>query len=401
MRTRVTCIVAILVLIAIGFLMACSTKFSPSNNGLVVVPTQGEAVMQSFSLDLGNGHLSQINNVNGPPTPGLPTQVVLNAAGTFAFVIVQENAVLPSSQTGISSYQVATDGKLSSISTTSVTNPVALAIDSAGKFLFVASGTEGSISAFSIGTNGSLSAVGKPTSLPPQPGGRTPDASALAVTPTVFPIQFAPCSGFTPPTAENLYVTDAVNNVLLNYSISSTGNLTLVPTATVTGIATGTVPSGIAVDPCNRFVYVSNAIPNNSVSAYTICHSVAPANNCPNADFSLQAVAGSPFPAGDNPGPLSEDAFGSFLYVVDTGSSQISGYRISSSTGALTALTGTNISTNSGPTSIAIRSDDSWMFVANINSGNLSQYAITPATGALVPQPATSTFNFPSGVAVK
>jgi len=166
--------VAILVLIAIGFTMACSNTYSASNNGLVVVPTQGSAVMQTFSLDLGNGHLSQINNVNGPPTPGLPTQVVLNPAGTFAFVIVQKNAVLPSSETGITSYQVASDGKLSSVSTASVTNPVAIAVDSAGKFLFVAQGSVGTVSVFSIGSNGGLSEVGKATSLPNQPGGQAP-----------------------------------------------------------------------------------------------------------------------------------------------------------------------------------------------------------------------------------
>jgi 6-phosphogluconolactonase len=401
MRTRFTWIVAILVLIAIGFTMACSNNYSASNNGLVVVPTQGSAVMQTFSLDLGNGHLSQINNVNGPPTPGLPTQVVLNSAGTFAFVIVQENAVLQPSQTGIASYQIASDGKLTSVGTTVVTNPVALAIDSAGKFLFVAQGSEGTISVFSIGSNGSLSEVGKPTSLPAQPGGRTPSASALAVTPTIYPIQFSPCSGFTAPATENLYVADIVNYVLLNYSVSSTGSLTLVPTATTTGVPTGTVPSGVAVDPCNRFVYVSDAIPNNSVSAYTICSAVSQAKNCPTADYHLQTVTGSPFPAGDNPGPLAVDAYGNFLYVVDTGSDQISGYRISASNGALTPFTGTAISTGSGPTSIAIRSDDSWLFVANINAATLSQYAITPASGTLTPQPSTSTFNFPSGVAVK
>jgi 6-phosphogluconolactonase (cycloisomerase 2 family) len=403
MRTRFTWIVATLVLIAIGFTMACSNTYSTSNNGLVVVPTQGEAVMQTFSLDLGNGHLSQINNVNGPPTPGLPTQVVLNPAGTFAFVIVQQNAVLPSSQNGITSYQVASDGKLSSVGTISVTNPVALAVDSAGKFLFVGQGAAGTVSVFSIGSNGALSEVGKPTSLPDQPGGQAPSASALAVTSTVYPIQFAPCSGFTAPTTENLYVADSVNYVLLNYSVSSAGDLTLVPTvATATlGVPTGTVPSGVAVDPCNRFVYVSNAIPNNSVSAYTICNAVSLANNCPIADYHLQTVTGSPFPAGDNPGPLTEDAYGNFLYVVDTGSDQVSGYRISASNGSLTAFTGAAISTGSGPTSIAIRSDDSWMFVSNLNAATLSQYAISPASGTLTPQPATSTFNYPSGVAVK
>lgn len=401
MRKRFTGLVAILVLIALGFVMACSTKYSTSNNGLVVVPTQGSAVMQSFSLDLGNGHLSQINNVSGPPTPGLPTAVVLDPAGSFAYVIVRENAVLSGSVTGIAAYQVASDGKLSSVGTTPVTNPVALAIDSAGKLLFVASGTEGTVSVFSIASNGSLAAVGKPTSLPAEPGGQAPNALALAVTSTVYPIQFAPCSGFTPPTTENLYVADAVNYVLLNYSVSASGALTLAPTASTVGVPTGTVPSGVAVDPCNRFVYVSNAIPNNSVSAYTICQAASVAQNCPTADYHLQTVTGSPFPAGDNPGPLTVDAFGNFVYVVDTGSNQISGFRISSATGALTAFTGAPVSTNSGPTSIAIRSDDTWMFVANVNSANLSEYAITPATGTLTPQPGVSTFNYPSGVAVK
>ena len=401
MRKRFTCIGSILLLIGIGFLLACSNSYSPSNNGLVVVPTQGQAVMQTFSLDLGNGHLSQVNNVSGPPTPGLPTQVVLNPAGTFAYVIVQQNAVLNPSESGIAAYQVASDGKLTSISTAPATNPVAMAIDSAGKFLFVGNGTEGTVSVFSIGTNGGLTAVGTPTSLPAQPGGRTPSASALAVTSTLYPIQFAACSGFTAPSTENLYVADSLNYVLLNYSVSSAGNLTLVPLGTAPGIATGTVPSGVAVDPCNRFVYVSNAIPNNSVSGYTICHAVSLTNNCPTADFSLQAVTGSPFPAGDNPGPLAEDAYGNFLYVVDTGSNQISGYRISTSTGSLTAFTGAPVSTNSGPNSIAVRSDDSYLFVANINSANLSQYSITPATGNLIPLSSTSTFNYPSGVAVK
>jgi 6-phosphogluconolactonase len=401
MQRRFTWVVAILVLIAIGLMMACSNTYSASNNGLVVVPTQGSAVMQSFSLDLGNGHLAQINNVNGPPTPGLPTQVVLNPAGTLAFVIVQQNAVLQPSQTGIAVYQVASDGKLSSPSTTQIKSPVAMAIDSGGKFLFVAQGSEGTVSVFSIGSSGSLSQVGNATSLPAQPGGQAPSASALAVTSTVFPIQFAPCSGFTAPTTENLYVADSVNYVLLNYSVSSTGSLTLVPTAATTAVPTGTVPSGVAVDPCNRFVYVSNAIPNNSVSAYTICNAVSPAKNCPTADYHLQTVTGSPFAAGDNPGPLAVDAYGNFVYVLDTGSSQISGYRISASNGALTPFSGAPTATNSGPTSIAIRSDDSWMFVANINSANLSQFAIAPATGSLTPQPPTSTFNYPSGVAVK
>ena len=403
MRTSVTWVAAILVLVAIGFLMACSSKYSAANNGLVVVPTQGSAVMQTFNLDLANGHLSQINNVNGPPTNGVPTSVVLDPAGAFAYMIVSANPAVTNSATGIQTFQVASDGKLSPIGTTPTSNPSALAIDSAGKFLFVADAIDGTVSVFSIGSNAALAAVGAPTVLPAQGGrGQAPSASALAVTPTVYPPLYAACSGQTPPTTENLYVTDSNNYVVVNYSIGSTGALTLVPNGTTTGVATGSVPSGVAVDPCNRFVYVANGNPNNSVSAYTICTSpsVAPPL-CAHGDFSLNPVTGSPFAIspGDGAGPIAVDPYARSVYVVDTASSELSAFKISASNGALTVI-GT-YATGQGANSIAIRSDDVWVFVANSTSSTLSQYAITPATGALTPQPTTTTFNIPSGVAVK
>lgn len=399
MRKSFTWILAVAVLITLGVLMACTAKYAANYNGLIVVPSQGSAVMQSFSLDLGNGHVQQINNVNGPPTPGIPTYEVLDPAGDYAYVITQQNAVLNPSVNAIAAYSIASDGKLSNLSTTPVSNPVAIAIDSAGKFLFVANGTDGTVTTFSIGSGGNITAVGT-TTLPSQPGGQPPNAAALAVTPTVYPSQFAYCAGVTPPTTENLYVADSTNYVLLNYSVSSSGALTLVSyTSTFTGIPTGTNPNGVAVDPCNRFAYVSNA-KDNTVSAYKICFAVSVAT-CQNANFSLQAVAGSPYPTGDVPGPLVVDPYGKFLYVLDTGSNQISGFEVSPATGSLSAFTGAPIVTNSGPTSIAIRSDDTWLFVSNLNAQNVSQYAVTPATGVLTPQAPISTFNYPSSVAVK
>jgi 6-phosphogluconolactonase (cycloisomerase 2 family) len=401
MRKRFTWVLGTLAVVGLGLLLACSAKYSTNNNGLVVVPSQGSAVVQSFSLDLGNGHIAVINNVNGPPTPGIPTSVVLDPTGSYAYVIVQQNAVLNPSSTGVAAYTIEPDGKLSNISITPVANPVGMVMDSKGKFLFVASGSNGTVTVFSIGSNGGLTQVGEPTPLPSQPGGLPPSAAALGITATVYPIQFAYCSGGAPPTAENLYVADNVNYFLLNYSVSSSGSLTLVPfNSAQAGIPTGTNPAGVAVDPCNRFVYVSNAQPN-TVSAYTICHTVSIQNSCPNANYSLQAVTGSPFPTGDVPGPLIVDPYGKYLYVLDTGSNQISGFQISPATGSLTPFSGAPTSTNLSPTAIAIRSDDTWMFVSNLNSANISQYAIAPGTGALNPQAPTSTFNYPSGVAVK
>jgi DNA-binding beta-propeller fold protein YncE len=453
MRTRFTWIVAILVLVAVGFLMACSTHYKSSSNGLVVVPSQGSAVMQTFSLNLSNGHVSQINNSAGPPTPGLPGQVVLDPAGTYAYVAstvnctptLSPNTSLTAVQGAILTFKVGSDGKLAAGSTQylkgnpaypntfptcglddSAPNPnagnppAAIAIDSAGKYLFVATAPATAtyttnldttpvvtvatldspgIEVFSIGSNASLTEVaGSPFALPTESSG-SPSPSALAVTPTVFPVQFASCSGHTAPTTENLYVTDSVNNAVLNYSVGSDGTLTLVPvSATQAGAVTGTLPSGVAVDPCGQFVYVANATSNN-VSAFTIC--TAASQNCQQGDYSLQPVTGSPFSAGDLPGPIAVDPFANYVYVVDRGSSQISGYRISSSSGSLTAIAGTPTSTGSGANSIAIRSDGTLIFVANFNAASVSEYAITPATGGLTPQPPFTTLNNPTGVAVK
>jgi len=399
MRTRFTWMLGVAVLISIGVLVACSTKYSASNNGLVVVSTQGNADMDTFSVDLVNGSVAQVFNASGPPTNGQPTAVVLDPAGTFAYVMITQSSAVNDSATGIEAFPVASDGKLGSGTTTTLKGgvaPVAMVIDSAGKFLFVADSSPAAVSVLAIGSNGGLTEVAGSPLVVKQGATQNalPNFSALAVTPTVYPSAFAVCSGSVPPTTENLYVADLANYAVLNYSVSSAGALTL-----VSETATGSNPSGVTVDPCNRFVYVSNSQPDNSVSAYTICRVVS-LPSCPDVN-DLLPVSGSPFAAGNSPGPLMMDAYAGFLYVLDRGQNAISSFRVSTSTGSLTVLSPTPVTTNSFPTSMAIRSDDSWMFVTNLNSANLSEYAITPATGTLTPQPTVETDNFPWGVAVK
>jgi 6-phosphogluconolactonase len=406
MRTRFTWILAAATLISIAVLVACSTNYSASNNGLVVVSTQGNADMDTFTLDLVTGHVAQINNQNGPPTNGQPTTVVLDPSGTHAYVMVTQSSAVNDSATGIELFPVGSDGKLGSGTTTTLkggVSPVAMAIDSAGKLLFVADSTPAAVSVLAVGSNGNLTEVsGSPFLIIEMSGGPTQGAtaspSALAVTPTVYPPAFALCSGQVAPTTENLYVTDRTNYAVLNYSVSSAGGLALKSES-----ATGSVPSGVTVDPCNRFVYISNSEPDNTVSAYTICRVVS-LPSCPMADYSLLPVSGSPFAAGDSPGPLLMDAYAGFLYVLNRGSGSISPFRVSTTTGSLTPLSPSPVATsgpNGYPTSMAIRSDDTWMFVTNLNSASMSQYAISPATGALTAQPPVQTDNFPWGVAVK
>jgi hypothetical protein len=452
MRKSLGWTVAILGLVTIGASIACSAKYSAQNNGLIVVPSRADQVVQTFSLNLSNGSATQINNPGFPVINGFLASIILNPVGSFAYMIVNQNPASSGSATGIAASQIASDGKVAGPTLVSLNNtapsvtgpcnqtvqvtptpvvPQALAIDSAGKYLFVAdsvtsgqiqqpyscNGTTvttvavpGTVSVFSVNGTSLTEVAGSPFALPVVQGTQAASASALAVTPTIYPNEYAVCAQQTASTTENLYVTDSVNYVVVNYSVNtSTGVLTIVPTAATEGVPTGTVPSGVAVDPCNRFAFVANAsgAQGNSVSAYTICSAVSVSLDCPAADFSLHPVPNSPFATGLAPGPLSVDAYGNFLYVVATGSSYINAFRISSATGALSPLTPatyaltTALGQDSGANSIVIRSDDSFLFVANSNAETLSEFGVVPETGGLSPVSPVSTFNYPSGVAVK
>jgi 6-phosphogluconolactonase (cycloisomerase 2 family) len=160
---------------------------------------------------------------------------------------------------------------------------------------------------------------------------------------------------------------------------------------------------GVAVDPCDRFLYVSGSL-HNKINAYTICTTVITNGICPFVNGKLNDVSGSPFAVSGSAnglGPLVVDPYGNNVYVLGTLSNTVSGFKISPVSGSLTALTPPTVATGANPTSIAIRGDDNWMFVTNYQSASVSQYSITPATGALSTLPTITTDNYPFGVAVK
>jgi 6-phosphogluconolactonase (cycloisomerase 2 family) len=286
-------------------------------------------------------------------------------------------------------------------------SPAAFAMDSSGKFLFVAdqattdssgAAVAGSVSVFSVSSGSVTEVPNSPFAVPGVLGGTNANVLALDVSKTSFPALSSACSGnTTAPTTENLYVADAANNQVFEYSVDpSSGALASVSALNGPGIATGSVPSGIAVDPCNRFVYVANHDSNN-VSGYTICNATL-LPNCQKGDGSLVST-GTPISAGTGPVALAVDPRGNFVYVVNQVSNNLSGYKISPVTGILTSFT--TIGTGGNPVSIAIRADDNWLFVTNNQSASISQFSLIPASGAITPVAATTTDNFPWGVAVK
>jgi 6-phosphogluconolactonase len=136
----------------------------------------------------------------------------------------------------------------------------------------------------------------------------------------------------------------------------------------------GTEPDGVAIDPTAPFVYVTNysSAISGSVSAYSI-----------NAKSgALTQVSGSPFASGNGPQDIAIDPTGSFAYVADTQSSNVSAYTISES-GALTPIKGSPFSSGGAPVGIAVDPTGSFVFTANSGSNNVSAFKIDAKTGAL------------------
>ena len=413
-------------LVLLGLLLACGSSYNASSDGLVIVGSQGSAVLETFSFTLNSGHVSAIANSPNDTAndvcilSGLPGAIVVDSTGSYAFAIIHSNTTCQGSKTGIATFQISSGGNITQ--TAGLTsfkggvNPQTMSRDSAGKFLFVAdranSTGAGKVSVFAIGSGGSLTeAPGSPFSMPAAP--MTPDIVDVAASPTTFPsigvngTVNSVCSvpGTVAPTSQYLYAVDANNYGVWEFSVdTSSGTLGNPPGAAQAGFfASDQIPMGVAVDPCDRFVYVSDSLANK-ISGYTMCVTSAPTGACPRADGSLVPISDSPYiltGSANGPGPLAVDPYGNNVYVVGTLSNTLSAFKISPVTGSLTALSPATVATGLQPISIAIRGDDNWLFVTNYGAATVSHYSVTPATGALSVLPTIATDNQPWGVAVK
>jgi DNA-binding beta-propeller fold protein YncE len=456
MSKRFGWLLGVVVLVTIGLLVACGSNYNPSSDGLVLVGSQGSGLIETFSFNLFSGHLSAISNTPTDTSSkvcvlnGFPGSIVVDPKGVYAYTILNGNTSCDTSTakstTGLLAFKVNSDGTTTQVggkvgfnqgnvtvlgtATTEKVSvvPNTMVMDAAGKFLFVADRATadsaglyvpGAVSVFAIGSGGNVTEVAGSPFFTLNPATTVPQSSVdivgVAPTPTVFPaigvngVQNSVCSapGLTAPTTQYLYAVDGVGNQLFEFQVNtSSGVLTNPPNHTTPpSFPTDQTPAGVAVDPCNRFVYVSDSL-TNKVSAYTMCNgSNSQSSTCPQIpDGTLVQVSGSPFSlsgSANDPGPLLVDPYGNNVYVLGLLSNTVSLLKISPVSGSLAALSPATVATGLQPMSMAIRADDNWLFVTNYNAATVSQYSITPATGALSVGPAFPTDNYPWGVAVK
>ncbi len=185
-----------------------------------------------------------------------------------------------------------------------------------------------------------------------------------------------------------VYVTNCDDNNVSPYRVySKSGELMGIKGSP---FAAGSSPNSIAVDPSGRFVYVANEKSEN-ISAYVVDVSAGTFN----------AISGSPFSSGLSPQAVVVEPGGKFVYVLNGNSSErhsLTGYRIASDTGALTALPGSPYVAERAFWAIAADPSGNFLYAAS----DLSGYRIDKSTGALTPLPGSpfSSGSSPTAVVV-
>jgi 6-phosphogluconolactonase (cycloisomerase 2 family) len=122
-------------------------------------------------------------------------------------------------------------------------------------------------------------------------------------------------------------------------------------------VSTSTSPSdqGLASDPLSAFLFVAEI--NTGLRVLSI-----------GTGGSLKEVSGSPYAVGTGPTGVIVDPTGSYVYVANKGSNNISGFTLTATSGTLTAIAGSPFASG-GLLPIELVNDNSKKFLAVINNG--------------------------------
>ena len=183
----------------------------------------------------------------------------------------------------------------------------------------------------------------------------------------------APSSVAVSPNGSFLYVSNLGLNSVSAYTIGGTGALTPIAGSP---FPAGVNPSAVTVSPNGSFLYVGNQ-GANTVTAYTIGGAGA-----------LTPITGSPFPVEANPSAVTISPNGDFLYVSNQGSNNVSTFTITAGTGILVPLApgvGNPFAAGTSPSAVMVSPNGSFLYVSNQGSNDVSAFTITASTGTLAP----------------
>jgi 6-phosphogluconolactonase len=333
----------------LGFVYAISGKSNPGT-------------VSAFKIDSQSGALTFTKD-RAYPAGQLPVAVVVspvdytNSSRSGRVLYVVNNG-----DNTIINYLIGPDGKLYAQHTvnTGGTSPVAAAIDSAGKFLFVAD-------TFAPGFSNSLPGHGQIDVFAIDADGSIPTAPTASVNAGLNPTGIAVL-----PNNSTVYVVQQGSQSVGAYSVGANGTLTPLGSA----IHAGVQPYAIAVDPTGRFVYVTDSV-QNVILGYVV-----------QTNGQLLPMINGPFRTDLRPRGVVVDPRGKFLYTANFNANNIGAYAIDQSTGNPTAVTPSSNATGAGPTCVTIEpASGRFLYTSNFidSTGAITGTKLNSNTGALVP----------------
>lgn len=317
-----------LAVVALLLLAACA---QPRTRLAYIAGTQNSIAALRMDAKSGAG----VPVVGSPYISGnAPSSVAIDPANRFLYAANQDDNTISRFHLDLAS------GALSEVLPRTPTglSPIAMAMDSGGKFLFVANQISNDVWLYSIDSSGALTLTST-ASVGSSPAGLTLLSSQSLL--------YVPLPNFS---------------IIIGFSFAG-GVLTPVAASSTPCSIAGGVET-VAADPAGKFLYV----PNPSTNTVTVCdiQSGGTLTSGPGA-FATQTA----------PVAATTDSSGTYLYVANSGSNNLSQYKIDSTTGSLTALTTATVSTGANPDFFLVDPDGRFIFVANRGASSISEFTVT------------------------
>ena len=348
----------------------------------IYVAGSTSGVIQTFAVDSQSGAIRFAAGTEKNPFPAGGNNPVAMVVSTDEANLYVANA----DNNSVVHFAIAPDGKLSNKDTVTLAEPpTALAINQAGTFLYVVSGTTtATLTEYSVKGGAIGSAVAQQPLVIPGFSSDITIPTAVAVLPNNSAV-FAAVYDQSSYNPGGTVTSSAHPGWVFSYGVGTDGGLTA---AAAGPFQAGVKPSGVAVDPTNRFVYVSDYA-SNQLIGYGI-----------HDNSTLAFLISGPYKTGAQPSAVTIDGRGKYIYVANALDSTVSAYAIDLATGipsAVVNVTGSSVNaTDTQPAAIAVEPAlGRFVYTANFLGNSVSGFRLNPNTGALVqtqstPYPSTS-----------
>ena len=334
--------------------------------------------IEAFAADSQSGALRKA----GTAVPSGGTKPVAMAVTSNFYSLYVANQ----GNNSVVHFGVAINGGLTSLDTITTTDtPVSIAVNAANTYLYVISGTSSAtLTEYPLDKNGKIgSAMAQIALTLPAYGGDTiiPTGVAVLANNNNVYVSAYDQSAYNPGGVTS---SGANPGWVFGFSVGSGGALTA---TSGSPYKAGVKPSGLAADPANRFVYVTDYA-SNQLIGFTI-----------QSSGSLNFLVNGPFKTGNEPTSIVVDPRGQYIYLANALDSSVTGYTIALPTGTPSAIVNSNASilygTDTEPVAITIDPAlGRFVYTANHLGNSISGFRLNPDTGVLVTTQATP---YPTG----